>query len=196
MGLVDDAPRQHIETREQWRAWLEAHHAASPGVFVVSWRPATGRDAVPYADLVEEALCFGWVDSRQVRLDDDRTMLWFTPRRSGSGWARSNKERVARLIADGRMRAAGLAVIDAARADGSWELLDSVDNLEVPQDLAEALARIPGAAENFGAFSRSARRGLLLWIATAKTAPTRARRVAETAEHAAVGEKANQPRDR
>ena len=194
MGLVDDAPRQHIDTREQWRAWLEAHHSGSTGVFVVSWRPATGRDAVPYADLVEEALCFGWVDSRQVRLDDERTMLWFTPRRGGSGWARPNKERVDRLIANGRMHAAGLAVIEAARADGSWELLDSVENLEVPRDLAEAFALRPGAAENFAGFSRSVRRGILQWIATAKTSPTRARRVTETAERAAVGEKANQPR--
>lgn len=161
----------------------------------MSWRPTTNRAAVPYAELVEEALCFGWVDSRQVRLDDERTMLWFTPRRGGSGWARPNKERVARLIADGRMHAAGLAVIDAARADGSWALLDSVENLEVPQDLAEAFALRPGAAEHFAAFSRSVRRGILQWIATAKTSPTRARRVTETAERAAVGEKANQPRE-
>jgi uncharacterized protein YdeI (YjbR/CyaY-like superfamily) len=186
MGIVDDAPRQHIETREQWRAWLEAHHSESPGVFVVSWRADTGRLAVPYAVLVEEALCFGWVDSRQVRLDQERTMLWFTPRRSGSGWARPNKERVARLIADGRMHPAGLAVIDAALADGSWKLLDSVENLEVPQDLVDAFALRPGAAETFAAFSRSMRRSILQWIATAKTPVTRARRVTETAERAAA----------
>jgi uncharacterized protein YdeI (YjbR/CyaY-like superfamily) len=194
MGIVDDAPRQHIETREQWRAWLEAHHSEASGVFVVSWRPATGRLAVPYASLVEEALCFGWVDSRQVRLDEERTMLWFTPRRVGSGWARLNKERISRLITDGRMHPAGLAVIDAARADGSWELLDSVENLEVPKDLMDAFALRPGARENFASFSRSVRRGILQWIATAKTPQTRARRVTETAERAAVGEKANQPR--
>jgi len=196
MGLVEDAPRQHIETREQWRAWLDANHSTSTGVFVVSWRSGTGREAVPYALLVEEALCFGWVDSRQVRLDNERTMLWFTPRRRGAGWARPNKERVARLIADSRMHAAGLAVVDAARADGSWVILDSVENLEVPPDLADAFAARPDSAENFGAFTRSVRRSILLWIATATTAPTRARRVTETADRAAVGEPANQPRSR
>ena len=196
MGLVEDAPRQHIETREQWRSWLDTNHSTSTGVFVVSWRSDTGREAVPYALLVEEALCFGWVDSRQVRLDNERTMLWFTPRRRGAGWARPNKERVARLIEDGRMHAAGLAVVDAARADGSWEILDSVKNLEVPPDLADAFAARPDSAENFGSFTRSVRRSILLWIATAKTAPTRARRVTEAADRAAVGEAANQPRAR
>jgi uncharacterized protein YdeI (YjbR/CyaY-like superfamily) len=194
MGLVDDAARYPVERREQWRAWLETNHPTSTGVFVVSWRSDSGRPTVPYADLVEEALCFGWVDSRQVRLDDERTMLWFTPRRRGSGWARPNKERIARLLADGRMHEAGLAVIDAARADGSWELLDSVENLEVPSDLADAFSRHPGSAALFQAFTRSARRGILYWIATAKTAPTRARRVEDAAARAAVGEVANTPR--
>jgi uncharacterized protein YdeI (YjbR/CyaY-like superfamily) len=192
MGFVDDAPREHFETAAQWRSWLEHNHAEVAGVFVVSWRKHTGRPAIPYAEMVEEALCFGWVDSRQVRLDDDRSMLWFTHRKSGSGWARPNKERVERLISDGRMRPAGMAVVDSARADGSWSLLDSVENLEVPPDLAEEFARLPGSAEAFAGFPRSVRRGILEWIAVAKAPATRARRVFETAAKAAAGERANQ----
>lgn len=145
-----------------------------------------------YEEMIEEALCFGWVDSRQVRLDDERSMLWFTPRRSGSGWSRSNKERVERLAAAGRMRPAGLAVVDVARADGSWNALDAVELAVVPPDLTEELARHEGATEAFATFPPSVRRAILQWIAIAKAPTTRARRIEDTAVKAARGERAHQ----
>lgn len=186
------AEQVHAETAAEWRAWLERHHERESGVWLVSWKTATGRPRMSYEESVEEALAFGWVDSKANTLDDDRSMLWFAPRRSGSGWSKPNKERVERLQRDGRMTDAGRRVIERAKADGSWTLLDDVENLVVPDDLAAALDARPGALEQWEAFPRSARRGILEWIVQAKTAPTRERRVIETAEAAARGERANQ----
>ena len=192
MGFVDDAPREPFETADEWRAWLEQNHTTSSGVFVVFWKKATGRPAMTYDEMVEQALCFGWVDSRPAKLDDERSMLWFTPRKRGSGWARPNKLRIERMVAAGLMRPAGAAMIEAAKLDGSWTLLDTVEDLEIPADLAEALDALGPARANFEAFPKSARRGILEWIAQAKTAPTRAKRVGETAAQAALNERANQ----
>ena len=122
-------------------------------------------------------------------------MLYFAPRKAGSGWSRPNKARVARLVADGRMTPAGQVKIDAAQADGSWSLLDSVDKLEVPADLAAAFAAYPDARANFDAFPPSARHASLTWIATAKRPETRARRIAETARLAQANVRANQPKE-
>ncbi len=157
------------------------------------WKAHTGR-RLDYEGLVEEALCFGWIDSRAEKLDADRSMIRFTPRRRGSGWSRTNKERIERLDRAGLMTDAGRAVIAAAKADGSWTLLDDVEALVVPEDLAEALASRPGARDRWEAFPPSARKAMLGWIAQAKRAPTRAARVTETAERAARGERAGQVR--
>ena len=132
-----------------------------------------------YDEAVEEALCFGWVDSLGRRLDDERTMLLVTPRRAKSGWSRPNKERIARLEASGLLAPAGAAKIAAARADGSWELLDAVEALEVPPDLAAALAADAGAGAGFAAFAPSVRKPLLQWLVTARRPETRRRRIEE-----------------
>jgi uncharacterized protein YdeI (YjbR/CyaY-like superfamily) len=186
------AEKVHAETVDEWRAWLELHHDRDVGVWLVSWKTSTGRPRMSYEASVEEALAFGWVDSKANTLDAERSMLWFAPRRPGSGWSRPNKERVARLERDGRMTDAGRRVIERAKADGSWTLLDDVENLVVPDDLAAAFDAHPGARAAWDAFPRSARRGILEWIVQAKTAPTRERRIRETAEAAARGERANQ----
>jgi uncharacterized protein YdeI (YjbR/CyaY-like superfamily) len=196
MAMERDAtlPPDHVHpaTRRAWRSWLEAHHARPDGVWVVTWKKIANRPTPSYDDLVEEALCFGWVDSRPGKLDALRTRLWFAPRQAGSGWSAPNKRRVEALLAAGRVAPAGRAKIDAARADGSWVALDAVEALEVPADLADAFARHPGSRTRFEAFPRSARRGILEWIATAKRPATRAARVDETARLAADGVRANQ----
>lgn len=190
---LEDAAQVHAETRAQWRSWLAQHHASARGAWLVTWRKPTGRPRVDYADGVEEALCYGWVDSVARTLDDERSALWFAPRKRRSGWARSNKQRVERLLADGLMRPAGLAVIERAKADGSWTLLDEVEDLVVPADLAAALAAAGDRARaSFDGFPRSARRGILEWIVQARRPETRERRVGETARLAARGERANQ----
>ena len=184
--------RFHAETREQWRAWLAEHAAEGRGVWLVTWKKDSGRPVLAYEDAVTEALAFGWVDSKGGKLDADRTMLWFTARKRGSGWARPNKRRIEALEAAGLMTDAGRRVVDAAKADGSWTLLDDVEDLVVPPDLAAAFDAVPGSREQWEAFPRSAKRGVLEWIVQAKTAPTRAKRIAETAEKAGRGERANQ----
>ena len=145
---------------------------------------------------VEEALCFGWIDSKVVKLDAERTLQWFSPRRPRGTWARTNKERVERLTAEGLMMPAGLAVIEAAKRDGTWTLLDDVEDLIVPDDLAAAFDAAPPARANWDAFSRSARRAILVWIVQAQRPETRAARVSETARRAALNEKANEPRSK
>jgi len=184
----------HPSTLSDWRAWLESNHTRPDGIWLITYRRATGQATFTYEQAVEEALCYGWIDGHTKTLDEERGMQWYAPRRAGSVWARSNKERVARLIADGRMTPAGQAKIDAAIADGTWALWDSVDSLAVPDDLAAALANYPAARAHFDAFPRSARHAILGWIATAKQPETRAKRIAETARLAQDNIRANQPR--
>lgn len=187
-----EAPRVHLETRALWRSWLAEHHETTPAVWLVSWKKHTGSPAIGYEDAVSEALAFGWVDSTAGTVDDDRTMLYFTRRRPRSGWARPNKRRIETLEREGLMTPAGRRVIDAAKADGSWTLLDDVEDLVVPTDLAAALDATPGARSHWEGFPPSVRRGILEWLVRARRPATRAARVAQTAELAGRGERANQ----
>lgn len=182
----------HPATRAEWRAWLEQNHARGAGVWLISAKKGSDQPRVAYDEAVEEALCFGWIDSKPRALDDQRSMLWFAPRKPRTGWSRLNKQRVERLIAAGQMTPAGMAKVAAARQDGSWSALDAVEALEIPPDLASALAAYPAAQAHFDAFPRSAKRGILEWIAAAKTPATRAKRVAETARLAQDNQRANQ----
>ncbi len=184
----DGRPMAGPFDRAGWRAWLVANHATSSGVHLVSWRRGSGRTSVAYEEAVEEALCVGWIDSVAGRLDEQRGLQWFSPRRPTSGWARTNKARVERLIVAGLMLPAGLDAIDEAKRNGSWTRLDDVENLVVPDDLAEALVANPPAHERWDAFNRSRRRAILDWISQAKRPETRARRIAEAAENAAQDE--------
>ncbi len=185
---MNDKPSIQPETRAEWRAWLEANHRSAGGVWLVSWKRRTGRPAVAYEDAVEEALCFGWIDGVFGRLDDDRSMQWFAPRRPKSTWARSNKERAARLEAAGLMAEAGRQAVALAHANGSWASLDAIDALIVPDDLAVALAEKPGAREHFDASSASVRRAGLAWVYQARRPSTRASRVEQIAAIAGRGE--------
>ena len=190
MPALDDAPQVHADDRATWRAWLEANHATVGGAWLVTWRPRSGRQGLDYEAAIEEALCFGWVDSTAGRVDDHRGKLYFAPRKPRSGWAATNKARVSRLIAEGRMAAAGLAAIERAKANGSWTVLDSVERLEVPSDLAAALDASPPATTNFAAFPPSARKQILTWVAFAQRPETRATRISQVAEAAARNERA------
>ncbi|MEO5703741.1 MAG: YdeI/OmpD-associated family protein [Candidatus Limnocylindrales bacterium] len=182
MSALSDAPLVEWQDRTAWRAWLEANHASSTGAWLVMNR----RDARAslYESAVEEALCFGWIDSTAGRVDDERGKLYFAPRKAGSGWAATNKARLQRLLAEGRMAPAGLAAIERAKANGSWALLDSVERLEIPADLAEALADQPPAAANFAAWPPSVRKQALTSLAYAKRPETRLARIRKLADGA------------
>jgi uncharacterized protein YdeI (YjbR/CyaY-like superfamily) len=191
---VKKAPENSVHplTRAEWRAWLAQNHTRAEGVWLVTYKKTTGKPRVEYEEAVEEALCFGWIDSKGNKLDEERSLLWIAPRKSGSNWSRSNKERVERLLAAGQMTPAGLAKIEAAQADGTWNALDAVEALEIPPDLELALGSYSAAKQNFEAFPRSAKRAILEWIANAKRPETRAKRVEETARLAQENIRANQ----
>jgi uncharacterized protein YdeI (YjbR/CyaY-like superfamily) len=190
--VLDHGERIHLETTEQWSAWLQEHQARPQGVWLVQWKARTGKPSIPYEEAVCEALRFGWIDSTYRSLDDERGMLWWSPRRKGSVWARTNKARVARLESEGRMTPAGRAVVEAAKADGSWTVLEPVEDLVVPEDLGSALEARSGARERWDALPATAKRAYLLWIVTAKQTATRARRVAESAALIAQGRRLEQ----
>jgi uncharacterized protein YdeI (YjbR/CyaY-like superfamily) len=187
VGKLDDLEWFQAETRDEWRAWLAENHATSPGVWLVTWKKSSGRPVLDYDEKVEEALAWGWIDTKGMSVDDERTRLVMCPRRSGSGWSRPNKERVARLEEQGLMQPAGRAVIAAAKADGSWTLLDDVEDLIVPPDLAEAFDRHPGSRAQWDGFAKSPRKIMLTWLVTAKRPETRATRVEKVAAEAAHG---------
>ena len=185
-------PSIHPLSREAWREWLRENHQRKTGVWLVSYKKATGKPRFDYDAAVEEALCFGWIDSKPNKLDAERTLLWFAPRKPGTGWSRPNKLRIEKMTAAGLMTQAGLRKVEQARRDGSWSKLDAVEDLQIPEDLNRALETRPPAMENFAAFPRSVKRGILEWIANAKAAETRARRVDDTARLASQNERANQ----
>jgi uncharacterized protein YdeI (YjbR/CyaY-like superfamily) len=180
-----------VQSRAELRLWLAEHHMQRDSIWLVTYKKGHPSH-VPYDAIVEEALCFGWVDSLPRKLDADQSMILLSPRKPKSGWSGVNKQRIKHLMACGLMMPPGQAKIDAAIADGSWVKLDEVAKLVVPSDLAQALAEQASAAENFSKFPASARRGILEWITNAVRPETRAARITETATRAARNERANQ----
>ena len=198
MAASNEYERVQPKTRAEWRRWLAKHHDSAPGVWFVAWKKASGNVSPSYDEQVEEALCFGWIDSRPQKVDDERAALLFTPRKPRSGWAGTNKARVERLIADGKMQPAGLAKIEAAKRDGSWDALTASEALDEPPELAAAFRRDATARRHWDAFPPGVRKAILQWITSAKRDETRAKRVEETVTLAAQNVRANQwtPKER
>ena len=178
---------QLFRTPKELRAWYEANHDGRSELLVGFWKKATGKESVTYQQALDEALCYGWIDSTYRRIDHERGALWWAPRRKGSVWAASNRARVARLEAEGRLAESGRAAVERAKADGSWSLLEPVEALIVPHDLAAALDARDGARQQWETLPPTAKRAYLLWVATAKRASTREARVNETAAAVAGG---------
>jgi uncharacterized protein YdeI (YjbR/CyaY-like superfamily) len=167
-------------TRSAWRSWLDVHHAEVKEIWLIYHKKHTGKKSISYEDAVQEALCFGWIDSTVKRIDDERYMQKFTPRKIRSNWSTINKNRVARLIKEGRMNQAGLEIIEKAKKDGSWDKLSDVEtNLAIPDDLAHAFKKNPIAEVNFQKFAPSYRKQYLWWLSSAKRAETRKKRIKE-----------------
>jgi uncharacterized protein YdeI (YjbR/CyaY-like superfamily) len=183
-------PIYHAETRAQWRAWLEVHHASTPGVWLCSWRAATNRPVCPYPQVVEEAICFGWIDSTANILDADRGLQLITPRRPKSTWTRLNRRRVADMEARGLMTDAGRRAVEIARENGWWTIFDPVEDLLEPDDLAAALDANGDARASWDGFPPSARKAMLWWVISAVREDTRARRIDAIVEKAARGQRA------
>ncbi len=183
----------HPKTRSQWRSWLEKNHSTSPGVWLVYYKKESGKRRLHYGEAVEEALCFGWIDSLPRKLDDERSMLKFTPRKHNSVWSQLNKTRVLQLMQQNLMMPAGLASIQRAKENGSWDTLSASDAAAeqntIPPDLEKAFAKNKKAKTNFIAFSKSIRKQFLSWIDSAKRPETRAARITQTVLMAAANKK-------
>ena len=181
----------HLTGREDWREWLQKNHATEKEVWLVHYKKHTGKPSLLYEDAVEEALCFGWIDGLLRRLDDERYVLRYTPRKGRSVWSESNRRRAERMIRQGRMTEAGLARIRQAKASGEWENAVSLNDSQaaLPADLEEALAASRTAKENFGNMAPSYRKQYIWWITSAKRRDTRERRIRETVKRAELNKK-------
>ena len=190
--MAADRPHLDVGSRAELRRWLEANHTTSDGVWFVRHRKGDDRH-VPYADVVEELLCFGWVDGHARPLDDRRSLLLCTPRRGAkSRWSRVNKERIARLEAAGLLTEAGERVVADAKESGAWTALDRAESLEEPEDLKDALEATPAARQSWDGFPPSTRKALLQWVFDAKRDETRQKRVRQIVDEAAEGRRANE----
>ncbi|MCX6570341.1 MAG: YdeI/OmpD-associated family protein [Candidatus Aminicenantes bacterium] len=187
---MDETPRL-FKTRQAWRSWLARHHARKTGLWLAYYKKGSGKRSVTYEEALQEALCYGWIDSTVGRVDAARYKQRYTPRNVKSVWSSSNKARVEKLIADGRMAPPGLAKVEAAKRNGSWESLSDIDRIgkgaDIPADLLDALSRNARAREIFDKRPPSEKKLWAYWILSAKRPETRARRVEETVERLLAG---------
>lgn len=193
---MNDHHQLLIASAEELRNWLRAHHDQKESIWLIRWKKDSGHPYVSYDDVVDELICFGWVDSLPRKLDEQKSMLRISPRNPTSNWSGVNKRRVARLSKAGRMEPSGIALVDHAKATGAWTFLDDVEQLLIPADLDNALEKKPKAKYYFDRFPASSKRGILEWIKNAKQETTRASRILETAHKAAQNRKANHPKGR
>lgn len=180
---IKGRPVVTVRSRAALRAWLEQNHGQAEGVWLATYKKHH-PDHLPWLEAIEELICFGWIDAVVQKVDEDRSAHLVAPRKASSAWSAVNKEIVARMRAEGRMAEAGEAAIAVAEANGMWVFLDDVERLEVPEDLGAALGDLRCV---WDAYPRSVKRGTLEWIKTAKTSPTRDKRIADVVESARAG---------
>ncbi|KST70062.1 YdeI/OmpD-associated family protein [Mastigocoleus testarum] len=175
----------YAANRQEWREWLEKNHSTTIGIWLIYYKVKSSKSSVKYSEAVKEALCFGWIDSKVKSIDQERYMQIFTPRKPKSVWSKLNKQYIEELIEQNLMTAAGFAKITAAKEDGSWEALDAIEALIIPEDLKQALESNEAAKRNFEAFSNSSKKSILFWISSAKRQQTRLKRIEKTVNSAA-----------
>lgn len=191
--LKDGVETFHARTQKEWRKWLQKNHKAESGVQLIIYKKESDVPSVYYAEAVEEALCFGWIDSRANKKDNESYYLFFGKRKPKSKWSKINKERVEKLLKQKRMAKAGLATIQIAKENGTWIALEHVEKTTIPPDLHNALNKNKTAHKNFLSFPRSSKKMILEWIQNAKKEETRAKRIAETVTLAARNVRAHHP---
>lgn len=190
MSARQDLPVQSFASRQAWRAWLTAHHAASPGLWLKIAKKGAGVDSVTYSEALDVALCFGWIDGQKDKLDAVHWLQRFTPRQARSRWSKANRERVEKLLASGEMAAAGRREVEAAQQDGRWDAAyDGQRTITVPEDLQRELDANRKASDFFTTLDRVNRYAILYRLHDAKKPETRARRLAKFVAMLAAGEK-------
>ncbi|PZO40011.1 MAG: hypothetical protein DCF19_12530 [Pseudanabaena frigida] len=180
------------ESREQWREWLARNHDRENCIWLIYYKKNSGKPSVTYSDAVDEALCFGWIDSKVKSIDAEKYMQFFCVRKPNSVWSKVNKEKVANLIEQGLITKAGLDAISLAKLNDSWNILDEVEALVIPEDLLAALSEIPIAQEYFLSLSRTSMRNILQWLTLAKKEETRQKRIREIVTSAEAKRKPKQ----
>jgi uncharacterized protein YdeI (YjbR/CyaY-like superfamily) len=188
---------QDIETfypasSQDWRAWLIENHNVKQSIWLVCYKKQANVPTITWSDAVDEALCFGWIDSTRKSVDSDKFIQFFTRRKPSSNWSKINKAKIERLVAEGLMTEAGLESVERAKQNGSWTILDQVEELHVPEDLLAAFEVNTGAKEYFTSLSKSVKKMLLYWVVSAKRPETRQNRINEIAVLAAQNLKPKQ----
>ena len=181
----------HFKTRKSWRTWLSKNHQKEPALWLIIYHMNSQTKSIRQEEAVEEALCFGWIDSKAIKRDPESRYQFFSKRKPKGVWSKINKERVKRLKNEGKMTPAGQEAIDIAKRNGSWDRLNPIDALEIPTDLRKAFNRNKKAKAYFDAFPPSSKRIILAWISNAKRPETRTRRISETVRLAAQNKRAN-----
>ncbi len=179
-------------TANDWRNWLKKNGKKSQTVWVVFYKKSSDKPTITWSDAVDQALCFGWVDSKKVSVNDEQFHIFFSQRKPISTWSKINKEKIERLTKDGLMNKAGLDIIEEAKRNGSWTILDEVEEFIVPKDLEIALGKNLFAKDFFEGLSKSVKKGMLQWLVLAKRAETRQKRIDEIVELAGRREKPKQ----
>lgn len=186
---INDAESMEVTSRGEWRRWLEKNHKTRPGLWLVTYKKHVKDKHVPWPDVVKEAICFGWIDSRTRRVDEERMSVFVTRRKPGSNWSAVNKAHVAELERDGLLAPAGRAVIEAARTDGSWSFLDDIEALEEPPDLVKALDKVEDARNYWNELPGSVRKRCLYHVKIAKTEKTRIQRIESVVDQCKTGQR-------
>jgi uncharacterized protein YdeI (YjbR/CyaY-like superfamily) len=182
----------YADSRQAWRQWLKANHTIKQSIWLVYYKKKANKSTVSYSEAVDEALCFGWIDSKAKPIDDEKYMQFFSPRKKNSIWSRINKEKVERLIKEGLIPKAGYESIDIAKQNGSWTILDEAEALIIPQDLNDEFQKSPKALDYFLGLSRSDKRNILQWLVLAKRPETRQKRIDEIVSLAKLKQKPKQ----
>lgn len=191
MEAINGVHTFYAKTREEWRNWLEEHHHTDSSVWLIVYQKKSKTPSVRFHDAIEDALCFGWVDSKAITRDDESCYLFFSQRNPKSTWGRINRERAEKMIEQGLMTPSGQALIDLAKKTGTWEALADAQNAVIPDDLQQLFNKNEVAFKNFQAFPPSSKRAILEWIAKAKKSETRQQRIIQTVELAAKNIRAN-----
>lgn len=180
------------KSKQEWRDWLIQNHEIKNDVWVVFYKKKTNKPTISWSESVDEALCFGWIDSVKKSRDDESSIQFFSKRKPNSTWSKVNKIKVESLIASGLMMKAGFESIERAKQNGSWTILDDVEELLVPKDLAEVFQSLPGSEAYFLSLSKTIKKMMLYWIVSAKRPETRQKRIVEIAIHASKQQKPKQ----
>lgn len=196
MAQGESTPELYARNRLAWRRWLEKNHSKVKNVRLIIYHKASQSPGIRYDEAVEEALCYGWIDGKANRRDAETFIVLFAKRSPESTWSRSNRRRVEKMLKLGRMAKAGLETVELAKRQGTWAALAPAEELVIPDDLQQALAKQPTASRNFSTFRPSSRQMILAWITTAKKPETRQKRIEETVRLAAVNISVDQYRQR